>query len=166
MLLFARTSLAACCRRACSPGRTSATAAAITLTTLPIMPSLLSLLPQRLERAILSTIKAHSLGRRAYNALCWHPHSFGRRQALRPWLRQLVTTSCVHVAADGRATATPRDALPPRRGVRIVAISDTHNLHEDLRNVPDGDVLIHCGCLLYTSPSPRDATLSRMPSSA
>ena len=24
----------------------------------------------------------------------------------------------------------------------------------------------HIGCLLYTSPSPRDATLSRMPSSA
>ena len=24
----------------------------------------------------------------------------------------------------------------------------------------------HDGCLLYTSPSPRDATLSRMPSSA
>ena len=24
----------------------------------------------------------------------------------------------------------------------------------------------HCACLLYTSPSPRDATLSRMPSSA
>ena len=24
----------------------------------------------------------------------------------------------------------------------------------------------HCICLLYTSPSPRDATLSRMPSSA
>ena len=24
----------------------------------------------------------------------------------------------------------------------------------------------HKGCLLYTSPSPRDATLSRMPSSA
>ena len=24
----------------------------------------------------------------------------------------------------------------------------------------------HTGCLLYTSPSPRDATLSRMPSSA
>ena len=26
--------------------------------------------------------------------------------------------------------------------------------------------LPHIGCLLYTSPSPRDATLSRMPSSA
>ena len=28
------------------------------------------------------------------------------------------------------------------------------------------DVLVITGCLLYTSPSPRDATLSRMPSSA
>ena len=28
------------------------------------------------------------------------------------------------------------------------------------------DQLWDCGCLLYTSPSPRDATLSRMPSSA
>ena len=27
-------------------------------------------------------------------------------------------------------------------------------------------ILMHCTCLLYTSPSPRDATLSRMPSSA
>ena len=39
---------------------------------------------------------------------------------------------------------------------------------------PDTDLIILClgandmlrGCLLYTSPSPRDATLSRMPSSA
>ena len=36
----------------------------------------------------------------------------------------------------------------------------------------DGDVITKCDpvlgylCLLYTSPSPRDATLSRMPSSA
>ena len=29
-----------------------------------------------------------------------------------------------------------------------------------------GWLLIKKGCLLYTSPSPRDATLSRMPSSA
>ena len=27
-------------------------------------------------------------------------------------------------------------------------------------------LMSHLGCLLYTSPSPRDATLSRMPSSA
>ena len=30
----------------------------------------------------------------------------------------------------------------------------------------DGDVKMTESCLLYTSPSPRDATLSRMPSSA
>ena len=32
--------------------------------------------------------------------------------------------------------------------------------------VSSGDVTIEINCLLYTSPSPRDATLSRMPSSA
>ena len=30
----------------------------------------------------------------------------------------------------------------------------------------DGELELGEGCLLYTSPSPRDATLSRMPSSA
>ena len=33
-------------------------------------------------------------------------------------------------------------------------------------NFPNPDMVGHTGCLLYTSPSPRDATLSRMPSSA
>ena len=32
--------------------------------------------------------------------------------------------------------------------------------------MPGGKIGIYSGCLLYTSPSPRDATLSRMPSSA
>ena len=49
-------------------------------------------------------------------------------------------------------------------------------LNHALRNIPGDRVRIHCCwgnyegphicCLLYTSPSPRDATLSRMPSSA
>ena len=30
----------------------------------------------------------------------------------------------------------------------------------------NGRPVVYPGCLLYTSPSPRDATLSRMPSSA
>ena len=33
-------------------------------------------------------------------------------------------------------------------------------------NPTEVDLLIHCACLLYTSPSPRDGLLSRMPSSA
>ena len=37
----------------------------------------------------------------------------------------------------------------------------------DFGSGDDGDSIeISEGCLLYTSPSPRDATLSRMPSSA
>ena len=41
--------------------------------------------------------------------------------------------------------------------------SDMHAYHgKDERRTPP----LILGCLLYTSPSPRDATLSRMPSSA
>ena len=36
----------------------------------------------------------------------------------------------------------------------------------EVGSVPRCDIEKHCTCLLYTSPSPRDATLSRMPSSA
>ena len=42
----------------------------------------------------------------------------------------------------------------------LIDIRDTQNL----RSGPD--TTLSLGCLLYTSPSPRDATLSRMPSSA
>ena len=35
-----------------------------------------------------------------------------------------------------------------------------------IRLVDDKDIAWHAGCLLYTSPSPRDGLLSRMPSSA
>ena len=43
----------------------------------------------------------------------------------------------------------------PSTGVGIAGLKGRHMLFHD-----------HCTCLLYTSPSPRDATLSRMPSSA
>ena len=42
------------------------------------------------------------------------------------------------------------------------AVSDAKSGQAEIRNDKDGNI----GCLLYTSPSPRDATLSRMPSSA
>ena len=40
------------------------------------------------------------------------------------------------------------------------------DVKEDLVKMPRGLARQLCSCLLYTSPSPRDATLSRMPSSA
>ena len=43
----------------------------------------------------------------------------------------------------------------------------TYGLGSENQDLPGYVVLISSGtCLLYTSPSPRDATLSRMPSSA
>ena len=42
------------------------------------------------------------------------------------------------------------------------------DIHEDISEAMNNleEAYQHRGCLLYTSPSPRDATLSRMPSSA
>ena len=48
--------------------------------------------------------------------------------------------------------------------VRIAEIKESLKIiQQALENLPSGPANI---CLLYTSPSPRDATLSRMPSSA
>ena len=44
---------------------------------------------------------------------------------------------------------------------KIVAKSSKYHAHDETGEFHLGDT-----CLLYTSPSPRDATLSRMPSSA
>jgi len=37
---------------------------------------------------------------------------------------------------------------------------------EGLPTAPDVEIVMYQGCLLYTSPSPRDLSTSRMPSSA
>ena len=43
---------------------------------------------------------------------------------------------------------------------------DSNGEFDAWRYVPQGSISVSSTCLLYTSPSPRDATLSRMPSSA
>ena len=57
-------------------------------------------------------------------------------------------------------------ADPHRRslqGVLQVAVAQLHLQRDNRRGAT---ILFGEACLLYTSPSPRDATLSRMPSSA
>ena len=76
------------------------------------------------------------------------------------------------LARRADALAQVRDALPAERGrthhALVVDMDDT----DALRAAVETHVAAHPvhilvnNCLLYTSPSPRDATLSRMPSSA
>ena len=47
----------------------------------------------------------------------------------------------------------------------IISVTDDSLSHKGHNNF-DGNEQTHIICLLYTSPSPRDGLLSRMPSSA
>ena len=47
-----------------------------------------------------------------------------------------------------------------------VYLKKVHNMVVGERTAEEIKIRIGSACLLYTSPSPRDATLSRMPSSA
>lgn len=44
-----------------------------------------------------------------------------------------------------RNTCSPQPANDERNEVRFVCISDTHGMHEQLRPLPPGDVLVHTG---------------------
>ena len=63
-------------------------------------------------------------------------------------------------------TVVPRYA-GPSTFARLPELRDVDQCDVAIIGVPfDAGTSYRPGCLLYTSPSPRDATLSRMPSSA
>ena len=83
--------------------------------------------------------------------------------------RQQLLDSVAKAVSDGAAVnweeadsaALDPEAREMLRQLRIVAeIADLH------RKTADEDAPVNPACLLYTSPSPRDRTRSRMPSSA
>ena len=89
-------------------------------------------------------------------------------------VRQLQCAEGAYIAEE---VAVPSDALAlyisvnPRCAVRAsfqTIIALTESLQRDHQNLnPHSEAMTQLhNCLLYTSPSPRDATLSRMPSSA
>ena len=57
-------------------------------------------------------------------------------------------------------------ALLEEGAKKVVAVETDERFAEALQDWPDAKTGRLIICLLYTSPSPRDATLSRMPSSA
>ena len=51
-------------------------------------------------------------------------------------------------------------------GSVLIPMNETPEKLDSLKPHQDKQIVIHCHCLLYTSPSPRDKRQSRMPSSA
>ena len=55
---------------------------------------------------------------------------------------------------------------PKLKGINHVTLGDSKMIHNPFVILLEWLYVKYKDCLLYTSPSPRDATLSRMPSSA
>ena len=72
----------------------------------------------------------------------------------------------IHFDAKGVAKFRMEDALVKLRGTKANVIGRSVVIHEDMDDLGMGGHNDSLTCLLYTSPSPRDRTRSRMPSSA
>ena len=126
-------------------------------------------LPESLERAYLSSVEAHGSANYSATALC---------------CKQAMEKIFFHLLPEEKSSVELSEA--------ITEVHDNHNLARPLENLSastssggklerhfemerefDADtsramveLLEHLICLLYTSPSPRDLSTSRMPSSA
>ena len=60
----------------------------------------------------------------------------------------------------------PRGSVKVTAGGRVLREGIDYTVNYAIGRVKILDPALQASCLLYTSPSPRDATLSRMPSSA
>ena len=86
----------------------------------------------------------------------------------------LCTASCTALAAPDAGSAATAGAAATTAAVPAYNLDADVNRALKTFGVPgmaiaivkDGKVVTAKGCLLYTSPSPRDGLLSRMPSSA
>ena len=71
-------------------------------------------------------------------------------------IRKLSATGAVDLVTMANELVEPKDSVAAKIYIRNIGY----------RGVTDKSVGVTIGCLLYTSPSPRDRTRSRMPSSA
>ena len=88
----------------------------------------------------------------------WH-HSFGMPH--REHHRDPITNEQIKLLKTANRKDKASDFVKMRRLVMLDMFTDTGARRTEL-----ADLTVKDCCLLYTSPSPRDATLSRMPSSA
>ena len=89
---------------------------------------------------------------------------------IHPEIIKLMNECDFVIHAGDIVDETSLEALNPKQ--RMIAVKGNNDIHinslaevESL-DLPGGNIAIEHGCLLYTSPSPRDKRQSRMPSSA
>ena len=81
------------------------------------------------------------------------------------WTYWSIATSAVAILFTG-ATAQAVPVVPNFTQGSMTSHTETTSKITETINSMDYNTGYQYSCLLYTSPSPRDATLSRMPSSA
>ena len=83
--------------------------------------------------------------------------------------RERLRREVVSLTAEGRISAYMLGLMPLVLGVLMYVLNPEYIgllFQRQIGWIAMGAAAVLMGCLLYTSPSPRDATLSRMPSSA
>ena len=83
----------------------------------------------------------------------------------RPTVAQLQNVSKVYGGGEARVIGLRDLSLTVRKGDNLAVMGASGSGKSTAMNIL-GCLDRPTSCLLYTSPSPRDATLSRMPSSA
>ena len=81
-------------------------------------------------------------------------------------IQQSIDRGMFYVMADKKSTARDNKGMPCRAGNYEPAWTEGRATYQVKATWLDALWKQYKLCLLYTSPSPRDATLSRMPSSA
>ena len=123
-------------------------------------------------------------GAKWYNATIWlghgqttschHPPSHAiDLEEIKNWIPGFSITKCDPMQLKDMKVATKRLKLALEKKEKVFLFGDydvdgttaVATLSLGLKNA-GWDIITYIPCLLYTSPSPRDATLSRMPSSA
>ena len=78
----------------------------------------------------------------------------------------MTSNTTSHVAVWAQLEGLKGDELTAWRMNAVENRATVKERNLDTLPLPFGWFMVAYSCLLYTSPSPRDATLSRMPSSA
>ena len=86
-----------------------------------------------------------------------------------------ISVKEIDALAPDRLIVSPGPCTPDSAGISIESVQHFHGKlpilgvclgHQSIGQATGGEIVRAKRCLLYTSPSPRDGLLSRMPSSA